>query len=195
MDAERIEIPLFPLGTVLFPGGALPLKIFERRYVEMTKRCLKDDTPFGVCLIREGAEVGTPAIPMTVGCTARIVDWELPHPNLFHLMTVGERRFRVLEAGADDLGLIVAAIELMPEPPAQSGPDPAFRRLVETLVQQVGADRFRGPIALDDAAWVGYRLAEALPVEALVKQRLLELPDPADREGVLRDILGAAGLG
>ena len=61
---------IFPLGTVLFPGAALPLKIFEQRYLEMTKTCLRDNRPFGVCLIREGREVGDPALPEAIGCLA-----------------------------------------------------------------------------------------------------------------------------
>ena len=64
---ERFELPLFPLNTVLFPGGRLPLKVFEQRYVEMTKRCVRDGSPFGVCMIREGKEVGNPALPADIG--------------------------------------------------------------------------------------------------------------------------------
>ncbi|MGA0033351.1 MAG: LON peptidase substrate-binding domain-containing protein, partial [Burkholderiales bacterium] len=78
MTAIPQELPLFPLGTVLFPGGLLPLKIFEQRYVEMIKACLRDSTPFGVCLIREGHEVGVPATPHAVGCLARIEQWDVP---------------------------------------------------------------------------------------------------------------------
>ena len=82
MPASR-EIPIFPLSTVLFPGGLLPLRIFEQRYLEMTKTCIRDLTPFGVCLIREGQEVGAPAVPHGVGCTARILQWDMPHLGLF----------------------------------------------------------------------------------------------------------------
>jgi Lon protease-like protein len=76
-------IPIFPLNTVLYPGGMLPLRIFEQRYLEMTRDCLRDTTPFGVCRIREGAEVGTPALPESVGCTAVIAEWEMPHLACF----------------------------------------------------------------------------------------------------------------
>jgi Lon protease-like protein len=72
------EIPIFTLGTVLFPGGTLPLKVFEQRYIEMTKECIRDDQPFGVCLIREGSEVGDPALPVSIGCFARIETWDMP---------------------------------------------------------------------------------------------------------------------
>ena len=78
--APGIEIPIFPLNTVLFPGGRLPLRIFEVRYVDMTKACIRDDAVFGVCQIRDGHETGTPAKPADIGCTARIVEWDVPHP-------------------------------------------------------------------------------------------------------------------
>ena len=84
-----LEVPLFPLGTVLFPGGLLPLKVFEQRYVDMTKACLRDSTPFGVCLIREGREIGQPATPQSTGCLATIEQWDVPHPNLFELLARG----------------------------------------------------------------------------------------------------------
>src|SRR5205814_7290111 len=87
---------LFPLNTVLFPGGVLPLKIFEQRYIEMTKVCIKEDCAFGVCLVKEGREVGTPAVPQDIGCLARIAQWEMPQLGVFHLETQGTRRFRII---------------------------------------------------------------------------------------------------
>ena len=81
-----LEIPIFPLRCVLFPGGLLPLKIFEQRYLDMTKACIRDASPFGVCLLREGAEVGAPAVPHAIGCTALIQQWDMPHLCLFHLL-------------------------------------------------------------------------------------------------------------
>ena len=71
------SLPIFPLGTVLFPGGALPLKGFEARYIDMTRECMKSGMPFGICLIKEGAEVGSPAVPHTIGCLATITDWDM----------------------------------------------------------------------------------------------------------------------
>jgi Lon protease-like protein len=87
---------LFPLGTVLFPGGLSPLKIFEQRYLDMTKACLRDNLPFGVCLIREGREVGAPAAPENVGCLATIEQWEMPNSSMFHMLARGGERFRVV---------------------------------------------------------------------------------------------------
>lgn len=174
------EIPIFPLGTVLFPDGMLPLRIFEQRYLEMTKVCIRDNAPFGVCLIREGAEVGAPAVPHTVGCTARILRWDMPHLGLFHLVTEGSSIFRILEQWVSRTGLLCAQVELDDPAPALALPD-AFRplaQLLETIIGKVGAERFPAPARLDDAAWVAYRLAESLPLEAGLRQQLLEARDP-----------------
>ena len=95
MTDSGTEIPLFPLGTVLFPGGLLPLRIFEQRYLEMAKACLRDGTPFGVCLIREGSEVGTPATHEELGCLARITQWDMQQLGLLQLVAQGGERFRV----------------------------------------------------------------------------------------------------
>ena len=174
------EIPIFPLSTVLFPGGMLPLRIFEQRYLEMTKICIRDNSPFGVCLIREGHEVGNPAVPHTVGCTAHILRWDMPHLGLFHLMTEGGSVFRILEQWSGRTGLLHAQVELEPSVPEVALPE-AFQplaALLETIMSKVGADRFPSPARLDDAAWVAYRLAESLPLEASLRQQLLEVRDP-----------------
>jgi Lon protease-like protein len=194
MPTELIELPLFPLNTVLFPAGVLPLKVFEQRYVEMTKRCVRDNTPFGVCLIREGREVGEPAVPAIVGCTARIAEWDVPLPNLFHLLARGERRFRIVRTVVAPLGLLTCEAELLPEDTSEEAPDALCRKVLAALVERFGAERFPDPLKLDDAAWVGFRLAEALPLSMAVRQQLLETEAPAARLGVLKGILGEAGM-
>lgn len=167
---------LFPLGTVLFPGGLLPLKIFEQRYLEMTKICLRDSAPFGVCLIREGHEVGAAAVPEPVGCLASIEHWEMPHTGMFHLLARGSKRFRILEAVVAENGLLSGEVEMLPDigTGTSGAPDAHCRSLLERVITQAGADRFPQPIRLDDAAWVVYRLAEMLPLAMADKQRLLE---------------------
>lgn len=183
---------IFPLGTVLFPGGALPLKIFEQRYLEMTKLCIRDSKPFGVCLIREGAEVGTPAVPETIGCLASIEDWEMRDLGMFQLVARGGERFRLLDTAVAPNGLMSGTIErIAEEAPPQV--DPACREVMELIVKQVGEDKFPGPVLLDDATWVSCRLAEGLPLDNGIKQSLLEA-DTATRMQRLRDILAAAGL-
>lgn len=191
---ERLQLPLFPLNTVLFPGGRLPLKVFEQRYVEMTKRCVRDGTPFGVCMIREGKEVGTPAVPADIGCTALIEQWDLPHPNLFELLVRGERRFRILQREVAAMGLLVCEAEYFDTEPAAEPPDALCRRVMSELVERIGAERFPGEIALDDAQWISWRLGELLPLSTELRQQLLETASATTRLAKLRDVLVAAGI-
>jgi len=194
MPIVPARVPIFPLGTVLFPGGALPLKIFEQRYLDMTKACLRDSLPFGVCLIREGREVGAAAVPESIGCLASIEEWDMPHPGLFHLVARGGARFRIVERETGPGQLITAVVEAMPPDAPAESVEPLCRQVLETIVQKVGAGRFPAPVRLDDAAWVGYRLAEILPLPPPLKQALLEMTDAAARLGRLRDLLEQQGL-
>ena len=175
-----VEIPIFPLGTVLYPGGLLPLRIFEQRYLDLAKFCIRDNAPFGVCLIREGMEVGPIAVPYAVGCTARIAQWDMPHLGLFHLVTHGESVFRILEQWTAKSGLVQAQVELDDPPPPLPLPQEYedLGTLLQKIIAKVGAERFPSPARLDLAGWVGYRLAEVLPLEVETKQRLLEARDP-----------------
>ena len=176
---QRRNIVLFPLGTVLFPGGLLPLKIFEQRYLEMTKVCLRDNLPFGVCLIREGSEVGTPAAPESVGCLATIEQWDMPSTGIFHLLARGGERFRILETSMAENGLITGAVELLAAAEPCS-PDPDCVALLTRVIEQVGAENFPSPVRLDDGAWVAYRVAEMMSYSMAMKQHLLELDAVAD---------------
>ena len=189
-----LEVPLFPLGTVLFPGGLLPLKVFEQRYVDMTKACLRDSTPFGVCLIREGQEVGQPAAPQSVGCLATIEQWDVPHPNLFALLARGGARFRILDTSVNAGGLITGRIELLPEPTTDAPMEPACEEVLRLAVERAGADSVPGPIQLDNPVWVSYRLAEILPITPQQKQTLLEMTDTGKRLTQLRELLLAHGI-
>ena len=193
MAAASLRVPVFPLGTVLFPGGALPLKIFEQRYVDMTKACLRDGTPFGVCLIREGTEVGTAAVPEAVGCLATIEQWEMPHPGLFHLLARGGDRFRIGDMQVAANHLISATVAPLPSD-APADVDPVCRDVLKAIIERGGAERFPAPLRLDDAAWIGYRLAELLPLDMRLKQDLLELTDAAARLARLRTMLEHRGL-
>ena len=112
---SAIEIPLFPLGTVLFPGGPLPLRIFETRYIDLVRRCLRDGSGFGVVLIREGAEAGGPALTFDVGTYARIVDFSQQPDGLLGIQAAGERRFRILERRRARDGLNLADVEWLPD--------------------------------------------------------------------------------
>jgi hypothetical protein len=192
--SDMRELPLFPLGTVLFPGGLLPLKVFEQRYVEMTKACLRDGTPFGVCLIREGQEIGQPATPQSVGCLATIEQWDVPHPNLFALLARGGERFRVLDTSVNRSGLIIGRLEILAEAPAASEMDQACEEVLRLAIKRAGADSVPGPIQLDNPVWVSYRLAEILPITPQEKQALLEIDDTGVRLARLRDLLLTHGI-
>jgi Lon protease-like protein len=176
------DVALFPLNTVLFPGGRLPLRIFEQRYMDMAKACLRDGSLFGVCLIREGREVGTPAIPADVGTLARIGTWDMPQLGLLHVTAHGERRFRIQERRVQPDGLIRGSIE--PLPPDVDAPVPesctgCVKLLERVIEQQPGL--FEPPHRLDSASWVSSRLAEILPLPLPAKQELLELSDARTR--------------
>ena len=195
MKTEPIqEVFIFPLNTVLFPDGVLQLKVFEQRYIEMTKACLRDEQPFGVCLIREGHEVGTAAVPEPVGCLATIESWDMPQLGMFQLTCRGGERFRIRELRAAPNHLISAAVEPIPPDDGAQEVEPLCREVLQAIIEKVGAERFPAPLRLDDAAWVGYRLAEVLPLEARAKQELLELTDAGRRLARLRGLLEQQGL-
>ncbi len=194
MSDRLLEIPIFPLRTVLYPGGRLPLRIFEARYVDMTKACIGNDEVFGVCLIVDGFEVGSPAVPAPFGCTARIRSWDVPAPGLFTLETVGEAPFRIRERFSTPSGLIRALVQLEPAPPPT--PLPAASRMLGDLLQQIvdkiGAEHFPSPTQFDDASWVAYRLAEVLPLPDETRLQLLMECDPVAALALIEQIVREA---
>jgi Lon protease-like protein len=175
---------------VLFPGGRLPLRIFEQRYMEMAKSCIKNQSAFGVCLIREGNEVGAPAIPVDVGTLARIATWDMPQLGLLHVTARGERRFRILSRSVQRDGLALASVELLRDE-TDAPVAAAVTRCVKLLERVIEArpELLEPPHRLDSSAWVSARLAEllALPLEA--KQALLELDDGRERLERLNSLL------
>ena len=176
-------IPLFPLHTVLFPGGPLPLRIFETRYVDMIGRCMRESSPFGVVLIEAGEEAGEVASTATVGCTARVADFDRLPDGLLGISCVGERKFLVRRVWRAPDGLNMAEVEWLEPEPQQALPQECAR-LAATVRRALGelADVYRHvPVDYDDAAWVGSRLAELLPITVVDKQALLEMQDPLAR--------------
>ena len=163
---------------MLFPGGRLPLKLFEQRYLEMAKGCLKESSAFGVCLIRDGAEVGAPAMPHDVGTLARIATWDMPQLGVLHIVALGERRFRIRSRRVQPDGLSRAAVELLGEESDAAIPPDAGRcvKLLERVIEQ-HPGLLERPHRLDSCAWVSARLAEVLPLPLESKQALLELDD------------------
>ena len=184
-----IEIPLFPLRTVLFPDGFLPLRIFEQRYLQMVRNCTSNDCGFGVCLILEGEEAIAPVRPARIGTLAEIVDWYTLDDGLLGVSAIGADRFLVQHTQRLADGLMLGQVELLTEPNPQPVPE-AYSVLTQVLARfmdKVG-DQYPGftPENMDDATWVGYRLAELLPLASIEKQQMLELNDPIRR---LQDLL------
>jgi Lon protease-like protein len=192
--ADALEVPIFPLNTVLFPGGVLPLKIFEQRYLDMTKICISEDRSFGVCLIKEGREVGTPAVPEAIGCLARITQWEMPQLGMFQLLTEGTRRFRILHSGTGKNGLISATIEPLLAENEVAPRDTLCSEVLKAIIEKLGTEHFPVPHRFDDAAWISYRLSEVLPISLDIKQQLLQLADPQARLSQLSQILSEQGF-
>jgi Lon protease-like protein len=186
-----LTISIFPLHAVLYPGGVLALKIFEQRYLDMTKACVRDGAPFGVCRIREGQEVGVPAVAEQIGCTAVIAHWEMPHLGLFELRARGEQPFRILTQSTQANGLINAEIEMLADTAGdvQAESFDLCRQVLEQVVEKIGADYFDPPLAYDDPRWTSYRLSEVLPLNGGEKQALLELRDDGARLERLRSYL------
>lgn len=196
-----MQIPLFPLRTVLFPGGLLPLKIFEQRYIDMTKDCLAGDRPFGVCMIVKGEEVarGAQAAPPEfagIGTLARITGWEMPQLGILHVATLGSERFKVERHSAERSGLVVGDVTLIPPEPrvALGGAHEPLVRLLELIAARVGPKNFPEQSDYTDASWVGYRLAELLPLPLPIKQSMLEINDAGIRLAVLAKFLTEQGV-
>jgi len=178
-----VEIPLFPLNTVLFPGGPLPLRIFERRYVDMVRHCMREEVPFGVVLIRAGAEAGAVSSVADIGTSARIVDFNAMPDGLLGIMCVGERKFRVTERRVQGDGLNLGTVLWADAEPAVPLPSEFshLALLLRKVLPELGDIYQSISRHFDDAGWVAARLAEILPINLAEKQHCLELEDPVAR--------------
>lgn len=202
-----MRLPIFPLNTVLFPGGILPLRVFEARYMDMVRDCLRDETNFGVCLIAAGREVGSSARPESIGCEARIVEWDMPQLGVLHVRAVGLNRFHIDTSRSQPDGLMVAEVELIePDDDAPLAPEhqpcaDLLTRVIDDLGAQAAEKRrtgesdaatqppFQKPYQLDSSVWVGNRLCEVLPVPLKAKQKLMELQDATARLDIVTQYL------
>jgi len=188
-----VQVPLFPLNTVLFPGGPLPLRIFEPRYLEMISACVKNDSQFGVLLIREGGETG-PATTHEIGTLARVCDWYQGSDGLLGVTAIGEQRFRVISSSRETSGLNVGSIEILPDEPAVPLPD-EYRSMPDILggvLDDLGRLYESLERHMDDAAWVTSRFVEILPMDLEQKQECLEQSDPAARLQMVQELLDSA---
>lgn len=188
-----MQVPLFPLNTVLFPGGPLPLRIFEQRYLDMISACVRNDAPFGVLLIRDGGESG-PARTYDVGTLARIVDWYQGSDGLLGVTAIGEHRFRVISSQRETSGLNVGNIEVLPDEPGLPLPEEyhAMREILAAVLDDLGLLYESLDRRLDDAGWVTSRFVEILPIDLEQKQRCLEHSDPEERLRIVQELLDAS---
>ena len=185
-----MKVPLFPLSTVLYPGGPLPLRIFEPRYLDMISRCLKSDVPFGVLLIKSGSETG-PAKTYDVGTLARIIDWYQGSDGLLGITAIGEQRFRLKSVERQPDGLNIGEIELL-EPEDQHLLPEEYKPLAGILagvLDDLGRLYESLDRQYDDAGWVGYRFAEILPITPEQKQSCLEANDALQRLILVQEVL------
>lgn len=178
------SLPLFPLHSVLLPGAALGLRIFEPRYLDLVRDCGRSGHGFGICLILEGREAGGPATPAAFGTEAVIEDFGSTDQGLLTLQVRGARRFHVRRTRVRDNGLIVADVDWRaPDPDDELRPEHGLlSTLLERVIEHAGSDHAKAPASrLDDAAWVGWRLAELLPLDPAQRQSLLQEDDPHAR--------------
>ncbi|MEM9058386.1 MAG: LON peptidase substrate-binding domain-containing protein [Pseudomonadota bacterium] len=188
------ELPLFPLKTVLFPGGPLPLRIFEPRYLDMISDCMRNDHGFGVVLIQTGNETGASAI-YEIGTVARIVDWHQEPDGLLGITARGGERFSLRSAERQSDGLQVGVVDMLESEPPVKLPEryAMLAHILEGVLDDLDSHYQALEKRFDDASWVGYRLAEVLPVPCEQKQVFLELDDPVERLELLRPILERLG--
>jgi Lon protease-like protein len=177
------ELPLFPLHTVLFPGGPLSLRIFEPRYLDMVRRCLKERSGFGVVLILEGAEAGAAARVADTGTTAQVVDFDTLPDGLLGITCVGERRFRVLRRWQQGDGLNLADVQYLPDDAPRAMPQELehLAELLREVLSRLGEAYLYVEARYEDAGWVGNRWGELLPLTGAERLQLLELSDPLAR--------------
>jgi Lon protease-like protein len=188
-----LDVPLFPLNVVLFPGGPLPLRIFESRYIDMISQCMKSESPFGVVLIREGEEAGQVSMS-DVGTLARIVDFYQGSDGLLGVTAVGEQRFRLLGRRKQSDGLDVGTIELIEAEPSIPLPDEfqPLRPILTNVLDDLGRLYESLERNDDDAVWLSYRFVEILPIELAQKQELLESSDTLARLKLVDKLMHSA---
>jgi Lon protease-like protein len=192
VSAAAAPLALFPLQMVLFPGGLLPLRIFETRYVDMVRNCMRASSSFGVVLIKSGSEVG-PAQAFEVGTATSIVDFNQLSDGFLGISCLGTQRFRIKTSRVQADGLNVASVEWLDAEPALSVPPRHLKlaELLESVLPRLGEGYTNMAMQLDDAAWVGHRLAEILPIPLAQKQFCLELSDPIERLDFLAPLVSA----
>lgn len=211
MTQVATPLPIFPLNTVLFPGGLLPLRVFEARYMDMIRNAMRDASTFGVCLIRKGREVGEQGVETEeIGCRARIDDWNMAQLGVLEIATSGTERFRIVTRHVQSDGLLVADVEpvdlevSVPVPTQAADCQALLRRIVQRLEDggakkddedgDDGALPIAKPYLFDDSTWVSNRLCEFLPIPLGAKQKLMAITDGPTRLEIVQRYLKQHGI-
>lgn len=192
------DLPLFPLHTVLFPGGLLPLKIFEARYLDMARACLREQSPFGVCLLKSGHEVaspGDPSVPEPIGCLAEIAECDVDTFGLLLVQARGTARFKLIDHRVEPSNLLVGTVQLLGDDQPLQGSETlakfgacaeVLERIIDTIREREPQNLpFVEPFLFDDPTWVSNRLSEILPIPMRARQKLMELMDAGARIDVV----------
>ena len=185
-------VPLFPLHTVLFPGGPLPLRVFEPRYIDMVGRCMKQGEPFGVVLLSDGIEAGGDAVStLTTGTLASVSDWYQGTDGLLGITALGAERFRIHNTTRQDDGLNLGEIEILDSEPSVSLPQEyaLMAELLRAVIDDLGRLYESIERRYDDASWVGFRFAEILPLGLDQQQHCLEMDDAIGRLEYLQPLV------
>lgn len=188
-----MQLPLFPLSTVVMPGGLLPLRLFEPRYLDMVRQCLREQTGFGICLVKEGGEVGDAAIPYPYGTLVKIVDWDQGDNGLFQITVEGEQKFRIVDTHVGPAKLLLGNIELLPFEQSSKVPE-QYTHLIQTMQQilkQVAPGITYVKPELDDALWLGSRFVELLPLSSPLRHELLSMDDSQERLTAVAEVFDA----
>lgn len=200
------SMPLFPLNTVLFPGGHLPLQIFELRYLDLIRRCMRENTPFGVITLMDGHEVRRPdEAPLfaDTGTLAVVEHCDAPMPSLLKISTRGTQRFRLHSVAQEKNGLWVGQIERQSDdadvdiPEHLAAASQMLEQLVETLNSgEIPAEQVpvKPPLDFESCSWVANRWCELLPMQKATRLQLLALDNPLLRLELVNDVLEEQGL-
>ena len=201
------SLPLFPLGSVLFPDGVLALRVFEVRYLDMVRKCHRTGAPFGVVALTQGQEVRQAGAPEErfndIGTLAIIEQLETPQPGLVTLLCRGSQRFRITQRHHLQHGLWIADVDhveqdlTVPVPDDLKKASTALAQVLHTLqVRDPDMPHLITPTAaqLNDCGWVANRWCELLPVPLELKQRLMELDNPLVRLELVGDVLERTGI-
>lgn len=182
-----MQLPLFPLSSIVMPGGIMKLRLFERRYIDMVTNCFRTQTGFGICLIKDGNEAGAPSLPYPLGTRVSIVDFDQGDDGLLHITTQGDVEFELLTYAPDDSQLLIGEVaELPAQAPVPMSPEiEQLASKLDLILTYVEPEITFSQKRLDDPDWVCHRLLELLPLAPEAKYELLQLQNNRERLAAL----------